>query len=223
MYCPVDGTEYREGITRCPEHDVDLVDEPLEPEEADEPLLDLIDDRFAIRLAFRVLLAAAAVYALSGVVFSVMLFFPSLRESFDSGTATAFRLLQAVNGGAWAVGMAALGALAGAVLVRTYSLLRGGAMPPAAEEPPASNVMRLLLAILIVSSALWAATGVLTAWENAEYVSGVAFGRPEDPSQTHIALSALHSAAYACAVAAFAGMAGALVKRTYDRMSARGG
>lgn len=41
MYCPVDGAEYREGITRCPEHDVDLVDEPLEPDEEDEPLLEV--------------------------------------------------------------------------------------------------------------------------------------------------------------------------------------
>ena len=30
MYCPVDGDEFVEGVTRCPEHDVDLVEEPPE-------------------------------------------------------------------------------------------------------------------------------------------------------------------------------------------------
>lgn len=222
MYCPVDGEEYREGITRCPEHDVDLAVDPIEALE-DRPLLGALDERSVMRLAFRVLLGAAVVYAVAGTAFAVLLSLPSVREAYDGAWDDVLRILQAVDGAAWGVGIAAIAVLAGAVLVRTYSLLRSGGIPDRDREgaPPLSDkVMRVLFALVLLFAALYAVTGVATAWGNAEYVSGVAFGSPEDPSQTHIALTALHRAAYSCAVASFACMAAALVKRTYDRMSA---
>ena len=40
MYCPVDGDEFVEGVTRCPEHDVHLVEEPPE---LDEEVGDFVD------------------------------------------------------------------------------------------------------------------------------------------------------------------------------------
>ncbi|MFN2588561.1 MAG: hypothetical protein ABR613_10660 [Actinomycetota bacterium] len=216
----MDGDEYREGITRCPEHDVDLVEEPPEPDEDEGPLLGWPDDRAAVRLAFLVLIAAGAVYAVSGVVFGVLLWFPSVRES---GEATALRLAQAVNAGAWAIGMAALGALGGAVLVKTYALLRGRSrLEHPATEPAPGAAMRLLFGLVIVFSVLWAVTGVATSWENAELSTGFYRSQgPDDPSDAFVALVAVNSAAYACAVGSFAVMAAALARRVYARVAAR--
>lgn len=91
MYCPVCGDEFREGFTRCPEHDVELVDEPPELEEPVsiwERFIDRerFDDRKVMRVAFIVLLVAAAAYALSGFIAATLLALIQLRdwESFDA-------------------------------------------------------------------------------------------------------------------------------------------
>ena len=71
MYCPIDGDEFVEGVTRCPEHDVDLVEEP--PEFADEEVQDLVDyfsEAKSLRTARRVLVAAAIVYVVFFFVYS---------------------------------------------------------------------------------------------------------------------------------------------------------
>jgi hypothetical protein len=51
MYCPIDGDEFRERVTRCPEHGVDLVEEPPDLE---KPIswIARFNDRAAVRLSF---------------------------------------------------------------------------------------------------------------------------------------------------------------------------
>lgn len=122
MYCPVCGDEYREGITRCPEHDVELVEEPPELEEAPS-WLDRFNDRIALRVTFIILVISGVVYALSGFVTGALF---GLAEFQNSQSADMIRVLQPVQSAFWSIGKASLGVLAGAVLLRGYlSLSRG--------------------------------------------------------------------------------------------------
>jgi hypothetical protein len=153
MYCPICGDEYREGITRCPEHDVELVAEPPELEET-ASFLERLDERIAIRAVFIALLVATVIYALSGIVTST--FFALIQLADWEGGFDSAVLSQNIQSGAFAVGVGALGCLAGAVLLRAYLAMSGMGEPDvtAAGSPdsgaPAGGIgaaiMRLLFA-----------------------------------------------------------------------------
>src|SRR3712207_2814037 len=116
MYCPVDGMEYREGIARCPQHDVDLVDDPPDVVES-EPWLDRVALEGLPGWAAIVVALAGIVYAISGAAVNLWTALATSREWVETGALTALRFAHSTS---WAVGLGAFGCLAAAVLGRTY-------------------------------------------------------------------------------------------------------
>jgi cytochrome b subunit of formate dehydrogenase len=229
MYCPVCGDEYREGVTHCPEHGVELVDEPPELEEA-VPLLQRFNDRTAVRIPFITLLVAGVVYAVSGLVTSTLSVLIFVRE-WDA--ATAAQIAQGVQSGAFAVAVGAMGALSGAVLLRAYLAIAKAdereapvASDPGEEDvrksPIGSALMRLLFALMIVFTLLWVATGIITSTELAELTAApfAAFERGE-PEDSLVTLFALNHAAYSGGIACLAIMGAALIVRGHERLRSR--
>ena len=217
--------EYREGFTRCPQHDVDLVDEPPEPEEEPPPLLDRIDDVAAIRYTLLAVLGAAALYTITGIALSVVIMFRSTR-TWESNVPM---YLQYTQTAAWTVALAGLAAIGGAVLVRTYTRLRDPGAPVEGEfarPGPGDRMMRLLFSLVVVFALVWAVSRVATSWEEAKLQNApsAGFGSNafEDPSQTFLALIALQNASWACGASALVVMAGTLMRQAHGRMTRRG-
>lgn len=224
MYCPVDGMEYRQGITRCPEHDVALVDEAPYPEEDERPLLGWMQSEAAARIAFLIVVAAGAVYAVTSIVLYAYL---TLGAERDWSTLPASEIAQFVNAAARGVGIGAFGALAAGVLVRAYSRLRTTDGPRAADDSPDPGpgwVMPLLFWVTVVSSAVWVTTGVATSREETRYrfqggAIGFVGGAPsEPPSESFLDLYALHSAAYTVALSSLALMGAETMRRAHTRL-----
>src|SRR5688572_16141242 len=121
MYCPVDGDEFVAGVTRCPEHDVELVEEP--PELGDDgagTLVDYFSEKMTLRTARRVLVGAAVVYAVSGVVTSVLF---GLAQSQRHDVFNVINIVSAAQTAGRVVALAALGVMAGTLLLRAYTWL----------------------------------------------------------------------------------------------------
>lgn len=132
MYCPVDGDEFQEGVTRCPEHDVQLVeDQPVLQERLS--WIDRFNDRTAVRLSFLVLAASALVYALSGFVTALLYL---LIQHLGWEAIDTVQVFQQVQSAAFPVGLAALGTLAGALLLRTYPLVSETGVIAAGSSDP---------------------------------------------------------------------------------------
>lgn len=227
MYCPVCGDEYLEGVTRCPEHNVELVEEP--PELA-EPLswIDRFNDRAILRVTFIVFLVAAVVYAISGSATAI------LYEFMQSGNQNSFetaQLAQQIQTASFPVGIGALGILAGALLLRTYISITGDsetldvdhrAGSAVGLSPIGQGVMRLLFALSIVFALMWAGTGIATSQEQIERRSSIRFGtEPEEqPTDTYLLLLTLNYVGYTGGVASLAIMGAGLMVGSHRRMSA---
>jgi hypothetical protein len=224
MYCPICGDEYREGITRCPEHDVELVEDRPEIE---QPLswVDRFNDRTAVRITFLVFLAAAATYAVTGMSGALLYLLTVFR---DWEPTTARDLMHGIQLAAFPVAIAALGVLIGALALRTYLILDNGPaaidVRPVEEEtvnkgliPP--TLMRILFYLTILFALVWAGTGIASSREEAEYELNPAgvFEGGEEPSDSLITLSAINYAAYSGGVACLAIMGAGLIVRTYKR------
>ena len=226
MYCPVDGMEYREGITRCPEHDVPLVDEP--PEAEPRPS---VFDRFRgegpAGIAAIVLALAGIVYAVTGVVSGAWATLAQRREWLRTTPIDAVDFLQSA---AWSIGLGALGCLGAAVLARVY--LRLVAAVPAGEpgdedeeedfEPPSGAWFMPLLSTLVdCFAAVWVAVSLWIAWETATTPApGVVFQpTPTGDDDLLLDLFAFQSAAFACLVGSIATMGALLMARAHDRLS----
>ncbi|MFN2526357.1 MAG: hypothetical protein ABR505_08860 [Actinomycetota bacterium] len=226
MYCPIDGEEFREGITRCPEHGVELEEEPPEIEEL-LSFLDRFNDRIIMRITFVVLLAAAFVYAVSGATVAFLYLMIQFRD-WEADSA-AFSLQQ-IQSAAFPIGIAALGGMVGAVILRIY--LRHPERrsedarasdserdPDRSFGPISPTVMRLLFALTVLFALLWAGTGIATSKEQVELThafGNVAGERPE-PSDTYLTLAALNYAGYTGGVAALAIMGAGLIAGTHER------
>ena len=225
MYCPVDGDEFREGITRCPEHDVDLVEDPPDLE-LPSSWTDRFDDRTAVRVSFWVFVAVATVYALTGLITAVILLLTELWEWEAFDTAVLFQRIQSAM---FPVGIGVLGILVGALVVRTYLALpappdNAPLSPPRGSEgaphgPMSDGLVRFLFALTLIFALLWVVTGIAIAQEQAEFQlsSPVFGGEQEEPSNSFITLSALHYVAYVTGVASLSVMGAGLVVRTYVR------
>jgi hypothetical protein len=219
MYCPVDGDEFVEGVVRCPEHDVDLVEEP--PELDDEEVRDFVDyfsEAKSLRTARRVLVVAAIVYAIAGVLTSVLYGLANIQggDSFD-----LVNIVSSAQMAGRVVALAALGVMTGTLLLRAYTWLRNGDRRVVNGEPsPADGLTRLLLALLVVFTILWALSGIATAGNDADSQTGmVTFGgQEEEPSKTYVNLTAIHFAAYNGAVACLVLMAGRLIVQWHRRL-----
>lgn len=226
MYCPVDGIEWREGITRCPEHDVELVDEPPEVEEEPSLLKGFSSDG-AMRAGVRVVGWAAVLYAVSGILVSGWFALARQRRWTETSVLDA---LQLAHEASTKVALGTLGLIAAAVLGRTF--IRLGA--PTATQPagPAGDdegmppsgaeawVVTLLTSLVIVFVVVWVASAVAVSWEEAQFVTS--FGRPgptSPPSQTYVNLSALQGASYACGLGALVTLGALLMARAYDRLT----
>lgn len=230
MYCPVCGDEFREGFTRCPEHDVELVEEPvdIEAEEREFPHLPALDERFGIRVAFGVLLASAIVYALTTLIYNLA----SVWALWLRTDPTDPFGWQHIRAAAFSLGLGSFGVLAGAVLLRTYQRISRGYPAPRAkaafDEPESKWVarltgagfMRLLLALVGVFALVWFVTGVVTQNEVVRYQ--LSFPIQSDlptPSRGLISMVALHDVTFDGGIAAFALMAAALMVRTHQMLT----
>ena len=220
MYCPVDGIEYREGITRCPEHDVDLVAEPPDVEDDPPGLWERLDGGAAARVAFAVAVVSALLYAVSGIVLNAWYSLAFTREwrSFLFGQVTQF-----VQAGAFSVALGALGCLAAGVLLRGYQRLSAAPAPlPAVTERAegwTARAMPVLFALVAGFAVLWAVTGIATAWDSAR-LSVSTFGtEPADAGDGYINLAALNNAAYTCGLASLAVMGAETLRRAHARLT----
>jgi hypothetical protein len=227
MYCPVDGIEWREGITRCPEHDVDLVDEPPEEEPS---FLDRADAWGLGEIAVRVISVAAIFYALSGAVLAGWYALASSRDWTETGVIQALGFTQSASS---AVAVGALGCLVAGVLGRTWTRLGPGGERPAPVEAPEEEadeavpegagpwVITLLSSLVIVFAVLWAVTGIAISWEEADFQFDPLYapGGVQGPSETIVNLAALHNVAYTCALAALASLGALILARVYDRLT----
>lgn len=222
MYCPVDGIEYREGVTRCPEHDVDLVPDPPDVAPAPPSFWQRLDAESAARAAFAAVVGAGVVYAAAGVVVNVM--FPILVRR-DSAGYDWLQYVHSANQAAWSVGVAALGALAAGVLVRVYSRLSSRPAPADSESPPLGwdRLMSVLFTLVVLFAAIWVATGVATAQESARLTANpfALSSEQEMPSDTMLDLFALHYASFACGVGSLAIMGALVLRRAHARIGPR--
>ncbi|MDQ3987588.1 MAG: hypothetical protein M3280_13970 [Actinomycetota bacterium] len=227
MYCPVCGDEFREGVTRCPDDDVDLVEEPPELE---EPLswLERLDNRTAVRVTFIVLVVTAAVYALTGSIGAALLLFIETRDRDMFETVQFF---QHVQSGSSAVAIAALGTLSGALLLRAYLTMstpeRTQSFSKNAElvlgnesgGPIGRALMRVLFALTVLFALLWAGTGIATSRERAEYSTTFGFQTDqEEPDSTFLTLLTLNYVGYAGGLACLAVMGAGLLVGGHQRL-----
>ena len=222
MYCPVDGDEFREGITRCPEHDVALVDEPPEP--AGPPAsLPAFDERFGMRAALLVLVAGAIAYAGFGFAQDAGVAWAYIRD----GNPPDLSWSEAFQSAGFSLALGAGLVLAGAVAYRAYQRLSGGPLPAATRQSEVEGAwanritgrtaMRLLLGLVVLFSLVWMVAGIATSHEIGEYRAGpFAFSDAEPPSDTTIALFSLRDAAFVCGVGSFGIMAAAVMMRAHD-------
>lgn len=233
MYCPVDGTEWREGITRCPEHDVELVPEPPEDFEDlydDVSLLDRLSAEGLVRSAVAVVAVAAIVYAVAGVVGAGLFALATTRDWRGLGP---LQLVSFVQDSGRAVALGGLGGLAAGILGRAWRRLgtRAEEPTPRAEDDddderwlygPAGWIVSLLTAFVIVFTLVWVVTGVALSLDQAELQTQAPspFGYDE-PDETFITLSAVNNAAYTCALGALVSLGALLMARGYDRIAAR--
>lgn len=221
MYCPVDGIDWREGITRCPEHDVDLVEEPPEIEEAPWRLGGFTGDA-AMRAGVRVVGWAAVFYAVSGVLVAGWFALAQQRAWTETSVLDG---LQFAHEASTKVALGTLVLIVAAVLGRTFSRLGSPAAPTAEsteDEPPPSGadawIVTLLTSFVVVFVFVWVVTGVAVSWQEVEL--GTSFGQfPTAPSKTYVNLSALHNAAYACGLGALVTLGALLMARAYDRLT----
>ena len=223
MFCPVDGDEFVEGITRCPEHHVELVEEPPELEES-LSWIDRFNDRTGVRIAFLVFVIAAVVYALSGFTTALIYLTSELQDERTFETAQIFQEVQSAT---FPVAIATLGILAGALLLRGYLLMDKRASmrigPDQAieeqegEGPISPGLMRVFFTLTVMFALLWAATGIATSKEQAEYSTPFGVGSDEEPIDTFILLVALNHGAYTGGVTCLAIMGAGLIARTHRR------
>lgn len=221
MYCPVDGTESREGITRCPEHDVDLVDEPPEDEEETPP-------RPAAAARLDALAGpASVVVALAGIVYGAAGALSSVWNVLEgdagplgaTSSVTAFVFAQSA---AWAIGLGAFGCLAAAVLAKTHRRLTRPPVPHDDEDeddlPPENGglFMTVVSTLTICFAIAWGAIALWTAWKTRNLDDGFLFSG-EDEGLAR--LYAYQSAAAACTLGSIAVMGALLMARAHDRLS----
>ncbi len=221
MYCPVDGTEWRDGIVRCPEHDIDLVDEPPEEDEVPpRPAAGAHLDALAGPAAIAVALAGI-VYGAAGALSSV---WKALNDDIGPfGTSSGVTAFDFAQSASWAIGLGAFGCLAAAVLARTYSRMT---LPPAPREddeddddlPPEGGglFMTVVSTLTICFAAGWMAVALLIAWKTRNLGEGLVLSGPDEGLGR---LYAYQSALAACTLGSIAVMGSLLMARAHDRLA----
>lgn len=227
MYCPVDGMEYREGITRCPQHDVPLVDEAPEIEE--EPgILERLDLEGAAGIAVVVVAVTSLAWAISAIFVNGWFALAASRDWEPPGVLDVFHVVQ---GAAGPIALGTLGFLGAALMSRGFARL-GGRTPEAETEEPAPSedgppeltgaagwIVTLLTSLVVVFVIAWIATGIAVSIEQIGAEGNLFPGSPfEGPSDSYLKLSALNDAAYTCGFGALVTLAALLMARAYDRV-----
>lgn len=221
MYCPICGDEFRDGITRCSEHDVDLVEEPPFVEEPPPRW----NDRVAVRVVFVIFLIAAVTYGISGFISGTIFAMVQLREwSYENA-----QLFDGVQSAMFPVALAAFGVLAGAALLRIYTgtgtparvLTERADLPGSISTggPIGLVLMRVLFALTVLFALLWAGTRVAMSGDHAEFMTR--FGTPtgfEEPGDTFATLLALNYGAYSAGVACLTIMGAGVLVGIHQRL-----
>jgi hypothetical protein len=225
MFCPIDGDEFLEGVTRCPEHDVELVEDPPELSER-LSWVERFNDRVAVRFAFVIFLVSAVTYGISGAAAGIVYLLLDANNFGEDAFNTVNRLQQ-VQSLAFPLAIASLGVLLGALVLRTYLGHSAGTSernetatdaPEPAAGPIPQAVMRLLFALTVVFALLWAGTDIATSREQIRSGPAFGFGRDQkSPDDSYVALVSLNLVAYVCGVSSLAIMGAGLMARAYDR------
>lgn len=228
MYCPVDGMEYREGITRCPEHDVDLVPQPptgpeLDDDE-DESWLERVGLEGVPGIAAIVVALAGVVYAVAGTIFSLWTALGTSAELLESAPVKTARFAQSAS---WAIGLGAFGCLAALVLARAYVRLQEPPARPEEEEeddeddlPPESpsSFVPVVSTLTICFAVVWMGLAIAVAWKTRSLGDGLVF-QSSDSDNGLGRLFAYQAAAAACTLGSLAVTASLLMARAHDRLT----
>lgn len=227
MYCPVDGDEFRESITRCPEHDIDLVAEPPDLDK-DEELATFAAELRSIgwmRTAFWIAIAGAVLYGVLSAIYGVFYVLLNLQVVHMGDS------LQALFAGSLvgkSVALGGLAALAGGVMYRGYAWLRAPGGNPGAivgHQPEGSErgvLSQTVFTTFLIFAGLWAATGIAVSKAQArfEFQAGAMMqGNAQPVSDAMINVYAVHYGCYVVALALFASMAAGLMLRAHRALS----
>lgn len=133
MYCPVCGAEYREGFTRCLDHDVELVEEPPDVIDEERPWpgrLTAWNARRVIRAVFIAFIATATLYVVAGVLMAVLI----ILQGPDLASERFFeqlRLIERISQATFRIGLGLFGILAASLGLEAYLLIT---VPPLDED-----------------------------------------------------------------------------------------
>jgi hypothetical protein len=226
MFCPVDGEEFVEGFEQCPEHEVDLLEEP--PAWLAEGVARLQELRRlrTIRLPFFILLGAATIYAIGGLMYGILGANAEVGGDVSSDLFSQLRVIDYLTKAAFRVGLGAFGLLAGAALLQTLMFLNKGKGSSSDDDGHSTEdddvevlavekhglLMQLMFALTVGFGLLYAVSGVIRLLLE-EHPNGL-MGFPEQ-SDAYWTFSALQGAAIVCGIATFGVMAGILVMRAY--------
>jgi len=214
-YCPVDGDEYLDSVTRCPDHDVELVDEEPNLPEA-MSWVERLNDRLAMRVAFILFFLAATVYAVAGTVAGLLIALDPLKQSHFERSFQFSTIQEA----AFPLAIAALGVMIAALALRGYlepGELRVTADADEMKRPSTGEgPMRLLFALVVVFALLWAGTSIAISRERS---GPQELFQEEQANDTYITLSALNYSAYSVGTSCLAIMGASLIMRAYRRMA----
>lgn len=205
MYCPIDGDEFQEGFTHCPEHDVELVDE-------------LPDDFFRaatlswaarlklnllLQIAFFLLVVSACIRVVAAVSNGILYLIATFGSEGDFGR--KYVIASTVESTASGILFSCLVVMAGFLVIEIFSKMAPRALRKKTRDGTTPDpldwrdrVMRLLFALFIGFALMHIVAALVTSNAEAELRTsfGAFGGGAEPPSDLVNTMFALKYASY---------------------------
>lgn len=207
-YCPNCGAEYHDHIEICADCHVPLVEDPPEPAEPEVGLLVRLTPMKLLRAVFVALVVVASVYAISAVASAII--FTTTEDTTTRGFFDLATTLSEVQTAALRVGIALIGVLGGATLIRRFDDRSVAHSTPASP----SAATRVLFWLFVLFTVIWTVTGVMSSELQVENTYRPAVAFPEDdagPSDFDITVAMVEYASYVVAASSFAVLVGLYV------------